>query len=148
MATAVWDPLWGSTPIITFTLSSLIATRGTAVGTPDYGSVVLGPLSSHTPARRRGAKQLVRKPVGQPTAGTSRASPPGHLRRYGSTATPRWILNQACLKPLVLSRQSPRSGGHCAVEVGGSWPSSWLLGALRRAGVKVERPERSEDERS
>src|SRR5437899_2829799 len=66
----------------------------TAAGTPDYGSVVLGPLSSHTTARPPAASTSLES---QSTADgrhfESQAT--RDLRRYGSPAAPRWILNQA-----------------------------------------------------
>jgi hypothetical protein len=57
-------PCWGSTQIITFTASSSIASDGAAVGTPDFGSSCVAPLSPHLGEIPAG-QQLVRKPDGQ-----------------------------------------------------------------------------------
>src|SRR5438552_16992607 len=77
MATAVCDPLWGSTPIITLTASSSIAFDEAAVGTPDYGSLCgrtsFEPHLGEIPA----SQQLVRKPDGQADNRHIEANPPG-----------------------------------------------------------------------
>src|SRR5437899_11547094 len=57
--------------------SSLIAFVETKAGTPDYGSsCALAPLSSHTPVRSRWASTSLESQSDEPTAGTSRTSPP------------------------------------------------------------------------
>ena len=95
MATAVCDPLWGSTPIITFTASSSIASDGATVGTPDFGSscsrTSFEPHLGEIPA----SQQLVRKPDGQSRRQAHREPAHRDLRRYGSPAASWWTLNQA-----------------------------------------------------
>src|SRR5439155_17012265 len=63
MATAVCDPLCGSTPIITFTYVLLGLVDGTAVGTPDFGWSARTSFEPH-PAEIPAGQQLVRKPDG------------------------------------------------------------------------------------
>jgi hypothetical protein len=110
MATAVCDPLWGSTPIITFTASSSIASDGAAVGTPDFGSscsrTSFEPHLGEIPANQ----QLVRKPDGQSRRQAHREPANRDLRRYGSPAAPWWTLNQAHLErsPGALARRQDR----------------------------------------
>ena len=53
-ATAVCDPLCGSTPIITTATTCPFpgfTPEGTAAGMPYYGSVIITPLTSHAAAR-------------------------------------------------------------------------------------------------
>src|SRR5438552_594715 len=62
MATAVCDPLCGSTPIITFTDVLLGLVDGTAVGTPDFGWSARTSFEPHLGEIPAG-RQLVLKPV-------------------------------------------------------------------------------------
>src|SRR5439155_1670876 len=84
MATAVCDPLWGSTPIITLTASSSVAFDEAAVGTPDYGSLCgrtsFEPHLGEIPA----SQQLVRKPDSQADGRHIESQPARTPRRYGS----------------------------------------------------------------
>src|SRR5882724_13143653 len=80
MATAVCEPLCGSTPINTFIVTPLVVRRemgDATVGTPDEE----GALASFEPHRGRALAGwlLVQKPHPKRWAGTSRASPPDAL---------------------------------------------------------------------
>jgi hypothetical protein len=94
-----------------------------------------------------------------PTRGTRASTESPHPERRGlaphyvALVPARWGLTRpseaprtACLKPLALSRQSPRSGGRCGVKVGAGFLVAGRVGP--EPGSRMERPERSEDERS
>src|SRR5437899_2628190 len=110
MATAVCDPLWGSTPIITLTASSSVAFDEAAVDTPDYGSLCgrtsFEPHLGEIPA----SQQLVRKPDG-PADGRHIESQPA--RTPDATDQPR--RREPAARPCVGGGEGP--GAHASPEV-------------------------------
>ena len=63
-------------------------------GIPDSGRV-LAPLSSHTTAENPAGRQFEKKPTPKPGGRHPPSQPARPSQRYGNTATPTHILNQA-----------------------------------------------------
>src|SRR6266498_3097459 len=115
MATAVCDPLWGSTPIITLTASSSVAFDEAAVGTPDYGSLCGRTSFEPHPGEIPASQQLVRKPDGKADGRHIESRP---ARTPDATDQPR----RRC-GPRVGSfaevNDTRRAGGRCSAPGGG-----------------------------
>ena len=117
IATAVCDPLCGSTPIIAIIdRSSSRHRRRTTVGTPDSGgSALLAPLSSHTTIRTGRADSFVRKPDAT-RAGRQFESQPDQTPDATEPRNATRGLNQA-VRSAPRSRSALAGRSRCGVDV-------------------------------